>query len=144
RGGGHAGRERRAVLRRERSRRRQPRVLRDARRAQSRRTRVPAAHERGGTMTRGAFVTLEGGEGVGKSTNMALVAEVLGAHGLEVVTTREPGGTDLGEQIRQWVLHGEHGPLGAVTETLLMLAARSEHLDRVIRPALAAGRWVVC
>lgn len=95
-------------------------------------------------MTRGAFVTLEGGEGVGKSTNMALVTEVLRSQGFDVVATREPGGTELGERIRQLLLHGEHGPIGALTETLLMLAARSEHLDRVIRPALAAGRWVVC
>lgn len=95
-------------------------------------------------MRRGAFVTLEGGEGVGKSTNAAFVAGILRERGLAVVTTREPGGTELGEQIRAWVLHGEHGALSAEVETLLMFAARSAHLDHVIRPALAAGSWVVC
>jgi dTMP kinase len=93
---------------------------------------------------RGAFVTLEGGEGVGKSTNLAFVAEHLGARGIDVVTTREPGGTPLGEKIRSWILEGEHGDLSAEVEALLMFAARARHLETVIRPALAQGRWVVC
>jgi dTMP kinase len=93
---------------------------------------------------RGAFVTLEGGEGVGKSTNMALVAAHLEAHGVEVVTTREPGGTPLGETIRAWILDGEHGSLSAEVEALLMFAARARHLETVIRPALEASKWVVC
>jgi dTMP kinase len=93
---------------------------------------------------RGAFITLEGGEGVGKSTNLAYVADSLRDAGRDVLTTREPGGTPLGEQIRTWILEGDHGRLSAEVETLLMFAARSRHLDEVIRPALLAGRWVVC
>ena len=93
---------------------------------------------------RGAFVTLEGGEGVGKSTNLALVVAHLESRGVEVVATREPGGTPLGETIRAWILDGEHGALSAEVEALLMFAARARHLDTVIRPALAAGKWVVC
>jgi dTMP kinase len=91
-----------------------------------------------------AFVTLEGVEGVGKSTNLAFVAETLRAAGVDVLTTREPGGTPLGEQVRTWILDGDHGQLSAEVETLLMFAARAQHLSDVIRPALAAGRWVVC
>jgi dTMP kinase len=93
---------------------------------------------------RGAFVTLEGGEGVGKSTNLALVVAHLEKRGVDVVATREPGGTPLGETIRAWILEGEHGALSAEVEALLMFAARARHLDTVIRPALAAGKWVVC
>ena len=93
---------------------------------------------------RGAFVTLEGGEGVGKSTNLAFVVAHIEARGLEVVATREPGGTPLGETIRAWILDAEHGALSAEVEALLMFAARARHLDTVIRPALAAGKWVVC
>jgi len=96
-------------------------------------------------MTRqGAFITLEGGEGVGKSTNLAYVADYLRARGADVVTTREPGGTPLGETIRSWILQGEHGSLSAEVEALLMFAARAGHLEAIIRPALAAGQWVVC
>jgi dTMP kinase len=93
---------------------------------------------------RGAFITLEGVEGVGKSTNVAFAAATIRAAGREVVTTREPGGTPLGERIRSWILEGDHGRLSAEVETLLMFAARAQHLEQVIRPALAAGRWVVC
>jgi dTMP kinase len=92
----------------------------------------------------GAFITLEGVEGVGKSTNLAFAAATLGSAGVDVLTTREPGGTPLGERVRQWVLEGDHGPLSAEVETLLMFAARAEHLEKVIRPAIAAGRWVLC
>jgi dTMP kinase len=95
-------------------------------------------------MMRGAFITLEGVEGVGKSTNMAFVTATLRARGLDVVTTREPGGTPFGEQVRSWILDGDHGQLPAEVETLLMFAARAHHLEHVIRPALAAGQWVVC
>jgi dTMP kinase len=87
---------------------------------------------------------LEGAEGVGKSTNAAFVTTTLRARGIDVVTTREPGGTELGERVRSWVLDGDHGTLTAEVEALLMFAARAHHLERVIRPALAAGRWVVC
>ncbi len=93
---------------------------------------------------RGAFVTLEGGEGVGKSTNLAFVADTLRAAGRDVLTTREPGGTPLGERVRSWILEGDHGVLSAEVEALLMFAARAQHLEQVIRPALAAGQWVVC
>jgi len=94
--------------------------------------------------TRGAFVSLEGIEGVGKSTNLAFVAETVRAAGFDVVTTREPGGTAFGERVREWILNGDHGRLSAEIETLLMFAARARHLEQVIGPALAAGRWVVC
>jgi dTMP kinase len=93
---------------------------------------------------RGAFITLEGIEGVGKSTNLTFVAAMIRATGLDVVTTREPGGTPLGERVRSWVLEGDHGQLSAELEALLMFAARAQHLEQVIRPALAAGRWVIC
>ncbi|HXS79080.1 MAG TPA: dTMP kinase [Gammaproteobacteria bacterium] len=95
-------------------------------------------------MTRGAFISLEGVEGVGKSTNVAFTADAVRRLGFDVVTTREPGGTSLGERVREWVLNGDHGKLSAEIEALLMFAARARHLDEVIRPALAAGRWVVC
>lgn len=93
---------------------------------------------------RGLFVTLEGTEGVGKSTNLAFTAETLRAAGYDVVTTREPGGTAFGETVRTWILEGDHGKLSADVETLLMFAARAHHLDTVIRPALESGRCVVC
>ena len=93
---------------------------------------------------RGAFITLEGIEGVGKSTNVAFVAEAVRAAGKTVLLTREPGGTALGEKVRHWILHEEHGALSAEIEILLMFAARVQHLEEVIRPALAAGTWVVC
>ena len=95
-------------------------------------------------MTRGAFISLEGVEGVGKSTNVAFTADAVRRAGYEVVTTREPGGTPLGERVREWILNGDHGTLSPEVEVLLMFAARARHLDAVIRPALAAGRWVVC
>ena len=93
---------------------------------------------------RGAFITLEGTEGVGKTTCLDFVRETLSAADIPTVVTREPGGTELGEKIRGWILEVDHGELSAETETLLMFAARAFHLDEVIRPALAAGRWVIC
>jgi dTMP kinase len=93
---------------------------------------------------RGAFITLEGIEGVGKSTNVEFAAATLRAAGKNVLVTREPGGTALGEKIRHWILHEEHGALSAEIEILLMFAARAQHLEQIIRPALAAGTWVVC
>jgi dTMP kinase len=95
-------------------------------------------------MSRGAFITLEGGEGVGKSTSLAVVEACLKRHGIDPSLTREPGGTALGESIRDWILEGRHGALSAEVEALLMFAARAQHLDEVIRPALRAGVWVVC
>jgi len=92
---------------------------------------------------RGKFITLEGIDGAGKSTHLAAAARLLRRRGIPVVVTREPGGTRLGERLRQLLL--ERGSsLHPETETLLMFAARREHLQRVISPALAAGRWVLC
>ena len=92
----------------------------------------------------GAFITLEGLEGVGKSTCLVAVEESVSAAGYPVLVTREPGGTPLGERVREWILLGDHGSLSAETEALLMFAARAHHLDEVIRPALSEGRWVIC
>lgn len=93
---------------------------------------------------RGKFITVEGGEGVGKSTNVALIAELLAAAGHAPVRTREPGGTPLAEKIRQLLLaHGDE-PMSAWAELLLIFAARAQHLAQVIEPALAAGQWVLC
>ncbi len=91
-----------------------------------------------------AFVTLEGIEGVGKSTNLGYLEQLLVAAGEKVIVTREPGGTRLGEAIRRWVLEGDHSNLSAEVEALLMFAARAQHLEEVIRPALADGAWVLC
>lgn len=94
---------------------------------------------------RGRFITLEGGEGVGKSTNVGFVAECLEAQGLEVVRTREPGGTARGEAIRALLLDPvPQEPLHVDAELLLMFAARAQHLAEKILPALARGAWVVC
>lgn len=95
-------------------------------------------------MPRGRFITVEGGEGVGKSTNMQYICGLIRKRGHEVLETREPGGTPLAERIRALLL--EHGdePLPAAAELLLFFAARSLHVENLIRPALAAGTWVVC
>jgi len=94
-------------------------------------------------MKRGLFITLEGGEGAGKSTSLAFVRDYLEQAGWRVVVTREPGGTPLGEKIRELLLHGREY-MDVDAELLLMFAARAEHLARVIRPALADGVCVVC
>jgi dTMP kinase len=88
----------------------------------------------------GKFITFEGIDGAGKSTHIAFVADLLRARGLHVVTTREPGGTALGEQLRELLLHQR---MHLETEALLMFAARREHLAQVIEPALARGDWVI-
>jgi dTMP kinase len=95
-------------------------------------------------VARGRFITFEGGEGSGKSTQVQRLAARLTAEGREVVTTREPGGSPGAEAIRDIVLRGEADRWSPVTETLLMYAARRDHVERVIRPALARGAWVVC
>lgn len=95
-------------------------------------------------MTQGRFITLEGGEGAGKSTQLTRLVSRLREGGREVVATREPGGSPGAEAIRALVLQGEADRWSAVTETLLMYAARRDHVERVIRPALARGAWVVC
>jgi dTMP kinase len=92
----------------------------------------------------GRFITVEGGEGAGKTTQLAFIREYLERAGYQVVLTREPGGTALGEEIRALLLGHRHDGMTPATETLLMFAARAEHLKRVIRPALAAGCWVLC
>lgn len=95
-------------------------------------------------MARGRFITLEGGEGAGKTTQVKRLAARLGAQGLEIVTTREPGGSPGAESIRDLVLNGAADRWSPVTETLLMYAARRDHIERVIRPALDRGAWVIC
>jgi len=95
-------------------------------------------------VARGRFITIEGGEGVGKSTHIATVRDAVAAAGRSVVVTREPGGTAMAERIRELLLRPDVGPLTAESELLLMFAARSVHLEHLIRPALAAGTWVVC
>ncbi|MEW6331148.1 MAG: dTMP kinase [Pseudomonadota bacterium] len=95
-------------------------------------------------MARGMFITLEGGEGAGKSTNLDFIRQWLQRAGHEVVVTREPGGTELGERVREILLHSKELQIAPETEMLLMFAARAEHLARVIRPALDAGKTVLC
>jgi dTMP kinase len=92
----------------------------------------------------GRFITFEGAEGVGKTTQIARAAAHLRAKGIEAIVTREPGGTTLAEMIRTLVLEPGQGPLDATTELLLMFAARASHVAEVLRPALAAGRCVLC
>lgn len=91
-------------------------------------------------MSAGKFITLEGVDGAGKSTHLGFVADWLRAQGREVVVTREPGGTPLGETLRELLLHRD---MDSNTELLLMFAARQQHLAELIRPALARGAWVV-
>ncbi|MBU1384342.1 MAG: dTMP kinase [Alphaproteobacteria bacterium] len=95
-------------------------------------------------MTQGQFITFEGGEGTGKSTQVGRLVDRLRARELDVVQTREPGGSPGAEEIRALALNGDAGRWSAMTETLLMYAARSDHVERTVRPALEAGRWVVC
>ena len=96
-------------------------------------------------MNRGRFITLEGGEGTGKSTLLAALRDRLEAAGKSVVQTREPGGTELAETIRNLVLHPPDGQTwSSMAEALLMNAARTDHLEKKIRPALEAGSWVLC
>lgn len=92
----------------------------------------------------GRFITFEGGEGVGKSTQVARVADTLRASGLAVITTREPGGTPGAEAIRALLMTGSEDKWNAQTEALLFAAARADHVSKVIRPALARGDWVIC
>lgn len=95
-------------------------------------------------MTRGRFIALEGGEGAGKSTQARMAAEALRAGGLEVLLTREPGGTAGAEAIRSLLLQPPGDGWGAEAEAMLFAAARADHVARAIRPALEAGHWVVC
>ena len=95
-------------------------------------------------MTRGRFIAFEGGEGTGKSTQARLLAEALAARGIEAELTREPGGTPGAEAIRALLLDPPGEGWGAPAEALLFAAARADHVARRIRPALEAGRWIVC
>ena len=95
-------------------------------------------------MVAGRFITLEGGEGCGKSTQITLLAERLREAGKEVLSTREPGGTELAERIRALVREESADPPNARAETLLFLASRAQLVENVIRPALASGTWVLC
>lgn len=92
---------------------------------------------------RGKFLTLEGLEGVGKTTNRAVIEAQLASSAIDYIATREPGGTPIGEQLRSLLLH-DHGDLSAETELLLMAASRKEHVLKVIEPALSKGQWVLC
>src|SRR5262249_35404897 len=93
---------------------------------------------------RGRFITFEGGEGTGKSTQATMLADRLKAFGLGVVVTREPGGSPGAEAVRHVLLSGAAQPLGPHAEAILFAAARDDHVRQLIRPALASGRWVVC
>ena len=92
----------------------------------------------------GRFITIEGGEGAGKSTQIQVVKDYLLSRGNDVVATREPGGTSEGQEIRNLLVSGDKDKWSPLSETLLILADRAAHLERVIRPALAEGKYVVC
>ena len=92
----------------------------------------------------GKFITFEGGEGGGKSTQAARMAGYLRGKGLEVIETREPGGTPQGEDLRDLLVQGDPDRWSALSELLLLTAARVEHVNRLIEPALAEGKWVIC
>ena len=95
-------------------------------------------------MERGKFITLEGGEGVGKSTNLQFITDWLKGQGIEFVQTREPGGTPLAEELRDLLLAKREEAVDPTAELLMVFAARAQHLARVIEPALRRGEWVIC
>jgi len=95
-------------------------------------------------MKEGQFITLEGGEGVGKSTNLTFIKQLLEEAGITVVTTREPGGTAFAENIRQILLDNREESVSDNAELLMMFAARAQHIQQVIQPALTQGYWVLC
>lgn len=92
----------------------------------------------------GKFITVEGGEGVGKTTNIEFIQDFFAQRSVELITTREPGGTPLAEAIREILLAKTEESMDATAELLLVFAARAQHLAEVIKPALAAGQWVLC
>jgi dTMP kinase len=95
-------------------------------------------------MSTGRFITVEGIEGVGKTTNLEFIHQQLLSRGLDVVRTREPGGTPLAESIRELLLAPRNEPVAELAELLLMFAARAQHIEQCIRPALQRGAWVLC
>jgi dTMP kinase len=95
------------------------------------------------TVQQGRFITVEGTEGVGKSTNIDFLCHLLHARGIDIVLTREPGGTPLAEELRELLLSPREERVSQDTELLLMFAARAQHIENVIRPALARGAWVI-
>jgi dTMP kinase len=95
-------------------------------------------------MIRGKFITLEGGEGVGKTTNLAFLKNYLQQHNIPAITTREPGGTVLAEKIRHLLLDNDSEIISECAELLLVFAARAQHIKHVIEPALSQGLWVLC
>ena len=95
-------------------------------------------------MIRGKFITLEGGEGVGKTTNLVFIKDYLQQRNIPVVVTREPGGTVLAENIRHLLLDKDSETISEHTELLLVFAARAQHIKHVIEPALTRGEWVLC
>lgn len=92
----------------------------------------------------GCFITIEGIEGVGKTTNIEFIEKILRKAGKDIVLTREPGGTALGEDVRELLLGHKHDGMSRDAELLLMFAARAEHLDKVVTPALSENKWVLC
>lgn len=95
-------------------------------------------------VTRGKFITVEGQDGAGKSTNIAVIAELLNTRNIDFRQSREPGGTPFGETIRELILNSDDDAFGDKAELLLMFAARAQHIAAVIEPALASGQWVLC
>jgi dTMP kinase len=94
-------------------------------------------------MKKSKFITFEGADGTGKSTQIKLLTDYLNTKDINFIVTREPGGTEISEIIREWVLHGEHDKLQPQTETLMMVAARSYHTESLVRPSLEEGIWVI-
>jgi dTMP kinase len=95
-------------------------------------------------MMQGKFITFEGGDGVGKSTQIERLARRLSLHNIQSVLTREPGGTPFAERVREFILGGELPPHSALAEAMLFAAARQDHVEKLIRPALGVGNWVLC
>lgn len=95
-------------------------------------------------MNQGRFITVEGTEGVGKSTNLAFIQQWLEQQGHKVLVTREPGGTPMAEEVRSLLLAPREEPVAPTAELLLIFAARAQHLEQVVKPALAQGTWVLC
>ena len=95
-------------------------------------------------MTRGKFLTIEGQDGAGKSTNIAVMRDYLESQHIEFIQTREPGGTQFGEKVRELILNSGDELIGNKAELLLMFAARAQHIETIIEPALHSGKWVLC